>query len=184
MCQVSPRRASSNGTVDYMAPEAISGGVVDWRSDVYAFSCLAFECLTGQPPFRRKTVIATAAAHLHDEPTRLSELRPDLPLELDRVLMKGLSKDKTSRYRSVGEALDELTPSGKISVTQLPPMLEQVDLSSGPSSVLGPPRGNLPIRLTTFVGRKQDLVHISGLLENRRLVTLLGPEDAARLASG
>ncbi len=97
------------GTIDYMPPEQLSGGVVDARSDIYAFSCLAYACLTGAPPFRRDTMLATAAAQMHEAPTPPSLLRPDLPVALDEPLTRGLAKDKASRYRSAFELVEAVS---------------------------------------------------------------------------
>ena len=54
------------GTVDYCAPEQIKGGEIDGRADVYSLGCVLFECLTGAPPFRRDSEVATIYAHLED----------------------------------------------------------------------------------------------------------------------
>jgi serine/threonine-protein kinase len=94
------------GTIDYMAPEQLSGGVVDARTDVYSFSCLVYESLTGVPPFKRDTIVATAAAHLHEDPLPPSHLRPGLTPELDRAVMQGLSKSKDERPSSATALLD------------------------------------------------------------------------------
>jgi class 3 adenylate cyclase/tetratricopeptide (TPR) repeat protein len=106
------------GTVDYMAPEQLVGRPTDARTDVYALSCLAYECLVGEPPFRRDTVIATASAHLHDEPTPPSERNPELPMQLDPVLLKGLAKDKASRQASAGRLIAELRERSGSAVDQ------------------------------------------------------------------
>ncbi|HZD16614.1 MAG TPA: BTAD domain-containing putative transcriptional regulator [Actinomycetota bacterium] len=91
------------GTVDYVAPEQIEGRRVDGRADVYSLACVLFECLTGNPPHRRETEVATLYAHLEDEPPRLSESRPDLPATLEAVLAKALEKDPGRRYATCGE---------------------------------------------------------------------------------
>ena len=64
------------GTFAYMAPEQFSGGVVDARSDIYALASTTYECLTGEAPFRRETIVATIAAHLNDDPLAPSRIRP------------------------------------------------------------------------------------------------------------
>ena len=52
------------GTIDYVAPEQIKGGEIDGRVDVYSLGCVLYECLTGAPPFRRDSEVATMYAHL------------------------------------------------------------------------------------------------------------------------
>lgn len=92
------------GTIDYISPEQIRGGEVGARADVYALSCLLFECLTGRAPFERDSDVAVIYAHLHDVPPKASELRPELPGDLDSVLERGMAKAPEERWES-GSAL-------------------------------------------------------------------------------
>jgi YVTN family beta-propeller protein len=91
------------GTLEYVAPEQITGDPLDERADVYSLACVLYECLTGQAPFPRATDVALLWAHVHEEPTPPSQARPDLPKELDTVLARGLAKEPGRRYRSAGE---------------------------------------------------------------------------------
>ena len=93
------------GTLEYVAPEQITGDPMDERSDVYSLGCVVYECLTGQSPFPRATDVALLWAHVHEEPTPPSQARPDLPKELDTVLTRALAKEPGRRYRSAGELL-------------------------------------------------------------------------------
>jgi serine/threonine-protein kinase len=88
------------GTVDYVAPEQITGGEVDGRADVYSLGCLLVECLTGEPPFQGSSDIAVLFAHLESTPPRPSERRPDLPEGLDHVVRTALAKDPNERYQT------------------------------------------------------------------------------------
>ncbi|MGH3079111.1 MAG: protein kinase domain-containing protein, partial [Gaiellaceae bacterium] len=91
------------GTLEYVAPEQITGEPLDERSDVYSLGCVLYECLTGQAPFPRATDVALLWAHVHEEPTPPSKARPQLPSELDTVLARALAKEPGRRYRSAGE---------------------------------------------------------------------------------
>ncbi len=91
------------GTLDYVAPEQITGDEVDARSDLYSLGCVLYECLTGTAPFPRATDVALLWAHVHEEPQRASELRPELPKAVDGVLTRALAKDPGRRYRTCGE---------------------------------------------------------------------------------
>ena len=91
------------GTLEYVAPEQITGDPLDERSDVYSLGCVLYECLTGQAPFPRATDVALLWAHVHEEPTPPSQARPELPRELDTVLVRALAKEPGRRYRSAGE---------------------------------------------------------------------------------
>ncbi|MFE0698808.1 serine/threonine-protein kinase [Streptomyces sp. NPDC058872] len=86
------------GTLDYVAPEQISGKPVDGRCDVYGLACVVFEMLVGAPPFRRETDWAVLWAQQYDPPPPLSEVRPGLPEAADSVFAKALSKTPEERY--------------------------------------------------------------------------------------
>jgi protein kinase-like protein len=91
------------GTVDYCAPEQIQGRPLDGRADVYAFGCVLFHCLTGQPPYVRETDVAVLAAHLHDPPPELASIRPDLPRSLAGSIVTAMAKDPDDRYPTAGD---------------------------------------------------------------------------------
>jgi tRNA A-37 threonylcarbamoyl transferase component Bud32 len=86
------------GSLDYMAPERFSRGVVDGRSDVYSLTCVLFECLTGRRPFPAPEPAAKIAAQLLDPPPVASLLDPQIPPALDAVLARGMAKDPGERW--------------------------------------------------------------------------------------
>jgi len=88
------------GTLDYVAPEQISGRPVDGRCDVYGFAGVVYETLAGRPPFRRDDDMALLWAHQYDQPPPLTEFRPDLAPDLDLVFAKALAKSPDDRHRS------------------------------------------------------------------------------------
>nr|WP_241011036.1 serine/threonine-protein kinase [Mycobacterium gordonae] len=85
------------GTVAYAAPEQLAGSNIDRRADQYALAATAFHLLTGAPPFRNANPVAVISQHLHDEPPRLSDYRPDLA-RLDGVFAKALAKNPEDRF--------------------------------------------------------------------------------------
>ncbi len=91
------------GTIDYVAPEQIAGEGIDGRADVYSLGCMLYECLVGQPPFRRDSEIAVVFAHLEVEPPVPSAERPELPAALDAVIARALAKEPERRYASCRE---------------------------------------------------------------------------------
>src|SRR5688500_11534257 len=91
------------GTIDYVAPEQIAGGEIDGRADVYSLGCVLYECLVGQPPFRRDSDIAVVFGHLEAEPPAPSAQRPELPAALDAVIAGALAKEPEQRYPSCRE---------------------------------------------------------------------------------
>ena len=91
------------GTLDYVAPEQISGGEIDARVDVYALGCLLFKLLTGEVPFPREGEAARLYAHLHDPPPAPSLFEPSVPMALDDVVIRAMSKTPADRYLSAGD---------------------------------------------------------------------------------
>ena len=85
------------GTLDYMAPEHLEAEGVGTPADIYAFTCLAVETLTGEVPFPRGTDAAVMYAHVVDQPPSVSERRPELPAALDEVIAAGMAKDPDER---------------------------------------------------------------------------------------
>ena len=97
------------GTVAYAAPEQLTGSNIDGRADQYALAATAFHLLTGAPPFQHENPIAVISQHLHEEPPRLSDYRPDLA-HLDDVFFKALAKkpeDRFERCRAFAAAFSE-----------------------------------------------------------------------------
>ncbi|MFF8971744.1 serine/threonine-protein kinase [Streptomyces sp. NPDC014995] len=86
------------GTLDYVAPEQISGRPVDDRCDVYGLACVVYETLAGRPPFRREDDMALLWAHQYDDPPPLTEARPDLPPRVDAVFAQALAKTPDARH--------------------------------------------------------------------------------------
>ena len=91
------------GTLDYVAPEQISGEPIDARVDVYALGCLLFKLLTGEVPFPREGEAARLYAHLNDPPPAPSLYAPAVPMALDDVVIRAMSKPPEDRYPSAGD---------------------------------------------------------------------------------
>ena len=88
------------GTIDYVAPEQISGKGVDGRTDQYALACVLFQSLTGRTPYPRDDDAAVLFSHLSEPPPSVTEADPDLPAPIDQVLARGMAKEKDDRYAS------------------------------------------------------------------------------------
>jgi hypothetical protein len=86
------------GTIDYMSPEQIEGREVDSRTDIYSLGCVIFEALAGGTPFRRETEVAVLWAHMREDPPPLTEVRPELPREVDEILARAMAKRPEDRY--------------------------------------------------------------------------------------
>lgn len=98
------------GSPMYMSPEQCTGAPIDHRSDIYSMGCVLYEALTGAPPFKGETSVATIAMHLSSKPLSLKEasLGRDYPPEVERVVARLLEKDPGKRYQSLLDVAQEL----------------------------------------------------------------------------
>ncbi|MFD0273871.1 serine/threonine-protein kinase [Kitasatospora sp. NPDC127111] len=96
------------GTLDYAAPEQISGHPVDGRCDQYSLGCVVFEMLAATPPFRRESDLALLWAHLNDPPSSLRDHRPDLSPAVDAAISRALAKEPARRYADCLQFVTEL----------------------------------------------------------------------------
>jgi WD40 repeat protein/tetratricopeptide (TPR) repeat protein len=98
------------GTPSYMAPEQAAGRVHDIGppSDIYALGCILYECLTGHPPFRGDTPIATIRLVLEGEVVPPRRLITTVPRDLDTICLKALQKPTHRRYQTAEEMAEDL----------------------------------------------------------------------------
>ena len=96
------------GTVAYLSPEQVTTGAADARSDVYAAGVLAYELLTGAPPFTGDTAISVAYRHVHDEVPAPSSAAPSIPAELDDLIVRATRRDPAARPADAGAFLAAL----------------------------------------------------------------------------
>jgi serine/threonine-protein kinase len=129
------------GTIDYMAPEQIEDQPLDGRADVYSLGCVAFQCLTGAPPFPRATEAAVLWAHMQEPPPRVSDLRPGLPSGLDAAVARALAKAPEERFQTCGELAAALAASLEGRRT-----LERTRELTPPAATPGPPVAPEPDR--------------------------------------
>jgi TolB-like protein/tRNA A-37 threonylcarbamoyl transferase component Bud32 len=127
------------GTPTYMAPEQAMGETnLDQRADIYSVGALAYELLTGSPPFDKATAQALLSAHVLERPTPPAERRAEIGPALSDLVMRCLEKEKAARYQTAEEMLPALevlgTPSGGITPTHTRPL---------PSTHRRPKRGPL-----------------------------------------
>ncbi|HJQ10295.1 MAG TPA: serine/threonine-protein kinase [Gemmatimonadaceae bacterium] len=103
----------SVGTPEYMSPEQISAGSLDARSDIYSLGCVAYEMLSGKPPFTGRTYSEIFHRHRNETPRPVTETRPDVPIKVDAAIMKSLAKDRAERFKTAGEFAEALAAAGK-----------------------------------------------------------------------
>jgi hypothetical protein len=110
------------GTPAYMSPEQWRGEEVDERSDLYSLGCVLYALLTGQPPFAEGQPHAIMYQHLSSAPASPRTIRPDVPPELDHLVLELLTKDPAGRPTDVGHVIAALqalryTPTVKVEPT-------------------------------------------------------------------
>ncbi|MCG6926366.1 MAG: protein kinase [Acidobacteria bacterium] len=125
------------GTAPYMSPEQVEGKPVDHRSDVFSLGVVFYEMATGRRPFAGGSQAALASAILKDAPTPLTELRPDLPPDLGRVIRRCLEKERRRRFQSVLDLRNELE--------------DLAETESGGRSVVADARPRFPSRSVLWV---------------------------------
>ncbi|HEY8050053.1 MAG TPA: serine/threonine-protein kinase [Ramlibacter sp.] len=96
------------GSPQYMAPEQVREEPCTWRSDMFSLAIVAYELLTGRPPFDGGTDYATMFKITNDEPVPPSTFRPSLPAGIDAAVMRALSKKPDDRFGSWMEFADSL----------------------------------------------------------------------------
>ncbi|MER5929669.1 serine/threonine-protein kinase [Streptomyces sp. NPDC002054] len=98
------------GSPAYMAPEQAMGGAVGPRTDLYALGVLMYELLSGSVPFAGSTALGVLHRHLYEPPLPVRQLRPEIPHQLEALLLHLLAKDPQDRPSSAQEVYEALAP--------------------------------------------------------------------------
>ena len=100
------------GSMGYMSPEQVRGTGADHRSDIFTFTAVLYEMVTGQRAFQKATSIDAMSAILNEEPAPLAQIKPSLPVGLEKMLQRGLEKNPEQRFQSasdLGFALESMS---------------------------------------------------------------------------
>lgn len=103
--------SSTMGSVHYISPEQARGGYSDARSDLYSLGITIFEMLTGTVPFDGDSTVAVAVQHIQDEIPAPSTVTDDIPLSIDRIVLKLTQKKPDRRYQTAAELITDLKKS-------------------------------------------------------------------------
>lgn len=148
------------GTPGYMSPEQIEGADVDHRADVFGFGCIMYECLSGKRAFKGRSANARMAHTLLDEPV-WSAIPKDTPSSLVELVRECLVKEPSKRLAAMEQVLARLEePSGE-------------PRPAWPSTQ-GNAADQLPVELSSFIGRDEEVARVSLLLRTHPLVTVTG----------
>ncbi|HJG83108.1 MAG TPA: protein kinase [Lacrimispora saccharolytica] len=100
--------ATAVGSVHYISPEQARGGFSDSRTDIYSLGITMYEMVTGTVPFDGDNTVSIALAHLEQPITPPSRLNPEVPVSLERIIMKCTQKKPEKRYADVYELISDL----------------------------------------------------------------------------
>lgn len=130
------------GTPQYFSPEQAAGEAATPASDVYAIGVIMFEMLTGRLPFEAESHTALAVKHMRETPPPVTQFNPAVPLQVERVIAKVLSKEPAGRYRTADQF-------GRILTTYRDSSLEDTGPVSDNSPLLQPAE-NIAERKTAY----------------------------------
>lgn len=158
------------GTAPYMSPEQALGQRVDSRSDIFSFGIVLYELASGRLPFRGNSIVKILTDIVHtDAPALISKTAPP---ELERIIRRCLEKNPENRYRSMKDLLADLIPVKD----------RVLRIKGGVSERLKEDFSihNLPVQVTSFIGREAELSELRSLISSHRLVTVIGAGGAGK----
>jgi serine/threonine-protein kinase len=157
------------GTLDYMAPERMTGARGDARADIYAFGCMLFQSLAGHVPFPREQDVALIHAHVDEPFPTLLEVRSDVPPAVDAVAQRACAKNPDDRFATAGELAKALEaavdgggaptvasaaarPTAETLPAGGPPMVPPPDAPTAPTTPQRPPARRRGYLLPGLIG--------------------------------
>ena len=140
------------GTPAYMSPEQGQGEKVDARSDIYSLGVMLYEMVTGRVPYEAETPLAVVLKHITAPLPLPREVRPDVPEEVERVILRALAKNPGDRFQAMGEMMAALdvavsgTAVEEVEATRIalapPPVMPSSEVERGPAT---PPAEPTPV---------------------------------------
>jgi tetratricopeptide (TPR) repeat protein len=117
------------GTPEYMSPEQVEGRETDGRSDIYSLGVLIYEMATGRVPFEGDTPLSVAFKQKNEIPQGPRKLNPQVPEDLNRLILRCLEKDRSRRFQTAEEFLADL-----IKIEESLPTTERIPLRRKPAT--------------------------------------------------
>jgi serine/threonine protein kinase/tetratricopeptide (TPR) repeat protein len=105
---VTTKEGVIKGTIDYMSPEQTLGDKLDHRTDIWSLGVVIYEMLVGQLPFRAAYEQAIMYSIMNEEPEPITALRTGVPMELERIVNKAISKDSNERYQHLDDLIVDM----------------------------------------------------------------------------
>jgi eukaryotic-like serine/threonine-protein kinase len=174
------------GTPEYMAPEQVRGGQIGAKADLYALGCVLFEMVTGRIPFEGAPT-GVVYRHLYDLPPTPSQLRRDISPELERLILRLLSKSPELRPANADEVVADLTQISALllAAQRTKPSAARDDAESRLGELRGRiarhyPNGTPPAQVAQALQRASELADEASELKQ----SLAGLGDGAEGANG
>ncbi len=183
--ETAPQTSAVLGTASYLSPEQAQGQSVDARTDIYSLGVVLYEMLTGRPPFTGDSPMAIAYKQVNATPEPPSSVNPEVPPELDAVVMRALSKNPANRYQTGQEFaadLERARTGGQVLATPLLPAsgeATQVISRPQPTSVLPPQQDQPGGSRKAWVGALIAIVIMALLAGGAYLVVTMLTDDVA-----
>ncbi|MFZ0544523.1 MAG: protein kinase, partial [Candidatus Promineifilaceae bacterium] len=162
--------AGSLGTPGYMSPEQIQGEEVDGRTDIYALGVIAFEMLTGKPPFVADSPAMVLIKQMTEPLPRIGKIMPDLSSDYDDVFERTLSKEPTERPATASELTALLVAAAQASkqaadllaaavqpTGRLEPDVSKPTAASDVPTTIEPPESGASMEITTPISPVEQL---------------------------
>ena len=99
---------ATTGSVHYFSPEHAKGGHTDAKSDLYSLGVVMYEMVTGRVPFDADTPVSVALKHMQEEPVEPIVLNSQIPISLNKIILKAMQKEPSMRYQSATEMIRDL----------------------------------------------------------------------------
>jgi serine/threonine protein kinase len=113
LLDIEQTQVNNIGSPGYMSPEQLRGEVLTHQTDIYSLGVVMYRLLTGHTPFNAPNLASLCQQILHTAPPTLRSLRPDIPAELERVVMLAMNKDKKERYQNWKDFGSDLAALGR-----------------------------------------------------------------------
>jgi len=152
------QESTLTGTVFYISPEQALGKPLDGRTDLYALGVMLYEFTTGQLPFQADDPLAVIARHIHEEPIRPSQHQSDIPAIFEEIILKLMAKNPDDRFSSAVKTHAALEA-----------LLEKRSGRAGAKQ-----KHNIPLDLTSFIGREKEVTEVRQIIAENRMLTLTG----------